>query len=181
MHLAGSIPVWDLLVRCFHWLLAIGFFAAYFTRHSSGSIHDWLGYGVGALVLIRVAWGFFGPRRARFSDFVRSPEHTRRYARDVLAGKQVRYVGHNPLGGWMVLLLLSSVLLTCISGWLYTTDRFWGVEWVENLHDALTWLTFFCVALHVSGVIKASLHGRENLLAAMIHGRKRKASGSDID
>ena len=181
MNTAGRILVWDPLVRCFHWLLVLGFFAAYFTRHSPGQIHDWLGYGVLALIIFRVGWGFFGPRRARFSDFIPGPAATIQYAKAVWSGKQARYIGHNPLGGWMALVLLFCITVTCISGWLYTTDRFWGYEWVENLHEAFTWITMALVALHVSGVIHASRHGHENLVAAMFHGRKRAPTGSDID
>jgi len=146
---AGRILVWDPLVRCFHWLLVLGFFAAYFTRHSPGQVHDWLGYGVLVLIIFRVGWGFFGPRRARFSDFIPGPAATIQYAKAVWAGKQARYVGHNPLGGWMAMVLLFCIAVTCISGWLYTTDRFWGYEWVENLHEAFTRITMALVALHV--------------------------------
>ncbi len=178
---ASGTPIWDPLVRCFHWSLVLGFFTAWFTRHSQGSIHEWFGYAVLSLLLGRLLWGFIGPRYARFSQFVRSPTTILAYSKSLLAGKQPRYVGHNPLGGWMVLALIGSVLATCITGWLYTTDRFWGVEWVEELHEGLTWFCMFLVALHVSGVIYASLHGKENLVAAMLHGRKRIASGSDVD
>lgn len=181
MDKAGRILVWDPLVRCFHWSLVLGFFAAYFTRHSPGQIHDLLGYGVLALISFRVGWGFFGPRRARFSNFIQSPVKTIEYAKAVWSGKQPRYLGHNPLGGWMALVLLFSVFVTCISGWLYTTDRFWGYEWVENLHEAFTWITIALVVLHVSGVIHASRHGHENLVAAMFHGHKRAPTGSDIN
>ena len=178
---AGMVPVWDLLVRCFHWSLLSGFFAAYFTRHARGSIHDWIGYAVLALLVIRLFWGFAGPRRARFSAFVRSPAETWAYTRQVLRGKQPRYLGHNPLGGWMVIALISSIGITCLSGWLYTTDRFWGVEWVEELHEFFTWFTMGLVLVHVLGVIHASRHGHENLVAAMVHGRKRAASSTDIN
>jgi cytochrome b len=176
-----GIPVWDLLVRFFHWSLVVGFFAAYFTRHSSGSIHNWIGYAVLGLLLMRLLWGFVGPGYARFAQFVRSPCYILSYSKLLLAGRQPRYLGHNPLGGWMVLALISSVLATCITGWLYTTDRFWGVAWVEELHDGFTWFTLLLIVMHIAGVIHASRHGKENLPAAMLHGRKRSASGNDVD
>lgn len=178
---ADRIKVWDPLVRCFHWLLVTGFIAGYFTRHSSGSVHEWVGYALLVLLAIRLLWGFFGPRRARFSNFLRQPVQTITYSRLTLSGKQPRYVGHNPLGGWMAVLLIFFVFATCASGWLYTTDRFWGIEWVEDLHNILTWITVGLVVVHVLGVIHASRHSHENLLAAMIHGRKRPASGTDVD
>lgn len=159
----------------------MGFFAAYFTRHSAGSVHDWIGYAVLALLLIRLLWGFVGSRYARFAQFVRNPSYVYAYSKLLLAGRQPRYLGHNPLGGWMVLALISSVLATCITGWLYTTDYFWGLEWMENLHEGFTWFTLGLIVLHVSGVIHASRHGKENLVIAMVHGRKRPASGNDVD
>ena len=69
----------------------------------------------------------------------------------------------------------------CASGWLYTTDRFWGVEWVEDLHDGLTNVLIGLVIIHVAGVIWTSLRGRENLVAAMFHGRKRRPGPEDVD
>ncbi len=177
----GQVRVWDRLVRTLHWLLATGFFAAYFTRHASGAMHEWLGYGVLAVVGIRLIWGFAGTRYARFSQFIRSPAKTLSYSRKWLTSTAPRFIGHNPLGGWMTVCLLLGVLATCISGWLYTTDRYWGVEWVENLHETLTWACFGLIALHLAGVIHASWHHRENLVAAMLHGRKREPAGTDVD
>ena len=167
------IRVWDPLVRILHWTLVLGFFAAYFTRDVAGSWHEILGYIVLSVVLVRTLWGFLGSTYARFRQFVRSPSHTLGYAAKLLKGQQSRYMGHNPLGGWMSVILLLFALLTCASGWLYTTDRYWGVEWVEELHELLTNITLVLVALHLTGVVFASVHDRENLVASMLHGKKR--------
>jgi len=171
--LTARIRVWDPLVRLLHWSLVLGFFAAYFTRDIAGSWHENLGYFVLVVVAVRALWGFLSSGYARFGQFVRSPRHTVGYAHSLLKGNQSRYIGHNPLGGWMSIALLLFVLATCLSGWLYTTDRFWGIEWVEELHEVLTYITLTLVVLHLCGVIYTSIHDRENLLAAMIHGKKR--------
>jgi cytochrome b len=147
--------------------------AAWLTRHSRGEWHEWLGYAALAVVAARVAYGFFGTGYTRFSDFVRPAAETAAYARDLLAGCEARYIGHNPLGGWMVVALLAMVALVGFTGWLYTTDRYWGVEWVEELHEALSNILFAFVALHLAGVVFTSVKHRENLVAAMLHGRKR--------
>ena len=165
--------VWDPVVRILHWSLLMGFFAAYFTRNLAGAWHEVTGYGVLAIVLLRLIWGFVGSSHARFSQFLKSPAAVFAYARLVARGGQTRYLGHNPLGGWMIVAMLGAILITCLSGWLYTTDRFWGLEWVEELHDAFTRLTLGLVALHVLGVVFTSLHERENLIAAMFTGKKR--------
>jgi cytochrome b len=80
----------------------------------------------------------------------------------------------------MAVTLLVFVFATCASGWLYTTDTYWGVEWVEELHDGLTTATLVLVAIHVTGVVATSLHDRENLVVSMIHGRKRAPLEDDV-
>ncbi|MGQ0430633.1 MAG: cytochrome b/b6 domain-containing protein [Gammaproteobacteria bacterium] len=95
-------------------------------------------------------------------------------ARAVFAGREERFIGHNPLGGWMVVVLLSMVLLMGVTGWLYTTDRSWGVPWVEELHSTLSDVLFLFIALHILSVVFTSIRHRENLVAAMVRGRKRE-------
>jgi cytochrome b len=172
--------VWDPVVRVLHWCLAASIAAAWLTRHSGGGWHERIGYATLAIVALRLIWGWVGPRHARFSQFVRGPSATWRYALAMLAHREPRHVGHNPLGGWMIVALLLTAALAAGSGWLYTTDEFWGIAWVEQLHEALAIFILVLVALHVLGVIAASVRHRENLAAAMIHGRKRPAQGEDV-
>jgi cytochrome b len=168
------IRVWDAPVRILHWSLVLSVVTAWLTRHSPGRWHEWLGYAALAIVLTRALWGFFGSRHARFSDFVRTGPATAAYTRSVFSGREARFVGHNPLGGWMVVVLLVMVAAVGFTGWLYTTDRYWGVDWVEELHEMLSNVLFLFVALHLAGVIFTSVRHRENLVAAMLHGRKRE-------
>lgn len=166
-------PVWDPLVRAGHWLLVLTVAAAWFTRHGGGIWHELAGYAALAIVALRLLWGRVGSRYARFDDFLRGPRATWRYARQMLRRAEPYHVGHNPLGGWMIVALLAAVGLVSLSGWLYTTDRFWGIAWVEALHSRLTDVLLVLVAVHVAGVLYASWRHRENLVAAMIHGHKR--------
>ena len=168
------VPVWDLAVRVLHWSLVLSVAAAWLTRHSPGRWHEWLGYATLAVVAARLAWGFLGAGYARFSDFMRPASVTAGYARDVLSRREARFIGHNPLGGWMVTALLALVALVGFTGWLYTTDRFWGIAWVEELHETLSDILFVFVGLHILGVVYASARHRENLVGAMLHGRKRE-------
>ena len=168
------IPVWDLAVRVLHWTLVLTVAAAWLTRQSPGRWHEWFGYATLAIVLTRTAWGFIGSRYARFADFIRSASVTAAYAGDIFSARETRFIGHNPLGGWMVVALLAMVALVGVTGWLYTTDRFWGVEWVEELHETLSNILFGFVALHILGVIFTSIRHRENLPGSMLHGRKRE-------
>jgi cytochrome b len=169
----GTAKVWDRLVRIGHWLLVILVMLSWLTRHSGMAVHEAVGYAALGVVGVRIAWGFYGSRYARFKEFVRSPAATLAYARDVASGEAPRYLGHNPLGGWMILALLVTTLSICLSGWLYTTDAYWGVEWVANLHESLTYVLISLIALHVAGVAFSSWRHRENLVVAMFTGMKR--------
>lgn len=121
-------------------------------------------------------WGLAGPQYARFAQFLRSPAATLGYARQVFARCEPRHLGHNPLGAWMAVLLLAAAALTVASGWLYITDEYWGARWIEWLHGTSADALLVLATLHVAGVLFTSVRQRENLVAAMIHGRKRAAS-----
>ncbi|MCC6474943.1 MAG: cytochrome b/b6 domain-containing protein [Burkholderiales bacterium] len=171
--------VWDPLLRFIHWSLALFVTLSWFTQTGGRFWHEVFGYATLALAALRVVWGFTGPRYARFTQFVRGPRQTLAYAGAVLRRTEPRHLGHNPLGAWMILALLAAIALVDASGWLYTTDRYWGVEWVEDLHDALAYVLLALVALHLAGVAFTSWRQRENLVAAMIHGRKRPPSAPE--
>lgn len=174
-----GIRVWDAFVRVAHWSLVITVAGAWLTE-DSGAVHEWIGYAALAIVLARLVWGVIGTRYARFSQFVRSPAATLQYARRVFARAEPRHVGHNPLGAYMIVLLVIMVILVAGSGWLYTTDAYWGVEWVEDLHEGLADALLWLIVLHVAGVVFSSLRHRENLVAAMFHGRKRAPEPNDV-
>jgi len=174
------VRVWDPVVRLFHWSLVACVALAWVTLDRLVDWHQPVGWVALALVAARTAWGFAGPRRARFAQFVRGPAATLRYARRALAGTEPRHVGHNPLGGWMVLALFAWIAALALTGWLYTTDRFWGDETVERMHEALAWSLLGLVAIHVAGVLVASRRHRENLVRSMIDGRKRAPDGDDV-
>ena len=91
----------------------------------------------------------------------------------MLRGSEPRYVGHNPLGGWMIVALLAAAAAASLSGWLSITDRFWGVEWVQDTHHVLGDALIVLAAFHVAGVAFTSRRQGENLAAAMLTGVKR--------
>jgi len=175
-----KIKVWDPFLRLAHWTLVASVAAAWLTRHDGGRWHEWLGYAAFAVVLARIAWGWIGPRYARFGQFVRSPSTVLRYARQALAHAEPRYVGHNPLGACMIAALMITIVLVSVTGWLFTTDAYWGVEWVEELHDGLSNLLLALVGLHLAGIAFSSMRHRENLVGAMLHGYKRAPARDDV-
>jgi cytochrome b len=172
--------VWDPVVRIFHWSLVLSFVVAWFTSRSSEDIHHLAGYVAAAVVLVRLLWGFLGTPYARFSQFIRNPMVVVRYLIDMLTGREARYIGHNPAGGMMVLALIAAMAATVLTGWMSTTDAYFGVEWVQRAHDLIAHGLLLLVFLHLGGVVFASLRHRENLIGAMISGRKRAPNAEDV-
>ncbi len=173
--------VWDPFVRLFHWSLVLSFGVAWFTPRSSEALHHWAGYAAAALITMRLLWGLVGTRYARFSQFVRDPATVARYLSDIVSGREARYLGHNPAGGMMVLALIVAMATTATTGWMMTTDAYFGVEWVENAHDLAAHGLLVLVLLHLGGVVLASVRHRENLVGAMVTGRKRAPGVGDVD
>ncbi len=168
------VRVWDPFVRIFHWSLVAAFVFAFLTAEEWDTGHETAGYVVAGLISFRVLWGIVGTRHARFGDFLYRPATILAFLRDSVRLQAVRYLGHNPAGGAMVIVLLLMLGLIAGTGHLMTTDAFWGVKWVEELHELAANLTLGLIALHVLGVLLASLDHGENLVRAMITGRKRR-------
>jgi cytochrome b len=167
------VKVWDPFVRLFHWAL-VGFFAfSFLTGDEWKDAHIVSGYIIGALVTFRVLWGLVGSEHARFSSFIYSPLTVLRFLADTAAMRAKRYLGHNPAGGAMVIALLLMISGIVATGYMMTTDAYWGIEWVEDTHKVLVYSTLVLIGIHIAGVVLASLEHRENLVRAMITGRKR--------
>ena len=175
-----AVGVWDPAVRVLHWTLVATVATAWALSERDAALHEasgWVALGAAAL---RLAWGAVGSRNARFSRFLRGPRATWAYLGDVLARREPRHLGHNPLGAWMIVALLGTVGALGLTGWLFTTERFWGDARLGALHEALAWTLAGLAAVHVAGVVFTGLRQRENLVAAMWHGSKRAASGDDV-
>lgn len=183
----NTVTVWDPLVRLFHWSLVVSFFIAYLTEDNFMDLHAWAGYAATALIAFRLLWGFVGPRHARFSDFAAGPRRALAYAKDVFTGEAPRHLGHNPAGGFMILLLLAGVALTGATGIVvYGIEESSGPlaslgqgmpkfvgNVMEGLHELFANAVLGLVFIHILGVAVESLLHRENLVHAMVTGRKR--------
>jgi cytochrome b len=182
----GEVRVWDPFVRIFHWLLVLLFTLSYVTGEDWLSLHVNAGYAVFGLVLLRVLWGVMGTRHARFSDFVYRPSRVIAFIKDTLALRARRYLGHNPAGGAMILLMLISLLLVSVSGFaVYGIEKGAGPlamlagsgeslkDVLEEVHEFFANFMVLLVVVHIAGVVSESLIHRENLVKAMLTGRKR--------
>lgn len=165
-----KILVWDLPVRLGHWLMVGGFALAWLTGDSETFrlVHVFAGATVLAVATFRLPWGFIGSRYARFADFVRAPAAVRNYVLSLLRLQPAHHVGHNPAGGWAIVLLLGLAILTGLAGWATYSDL--GGHWLEDVHEGLAAAMLTVVIVHVAGVLTGSLLHGENLVRAMVNG-----------
>jgi len=176
----NKILVWDWPVRLGHWLMVGGFILAWLTSESETFrlLHVISGATVLAVATFRLPWGFIGSRYARFVDFVRGPRAVKDYAAGLLKLEPAHHVGHNPAGGWAIVLLLGLAILTGLSGWANYNDI--GGGFLEELHEGLAVTMLTVVFIHVAGVLSGSLMHGENLVRAMLNGRKQGMPGEAI-
>lgn len=182
------LRVWDLPVRLFHWALVVLMIVSYFTGRWGGDwmkFHFWSGYTILTLILFRIAWGFVGSTTARFSSFVKGPAAGIAHLRELLGRHAPRDAGHNAIGGLMVVVLLLAVLAQVTAG-LFSADtdtgtvtgplaRFVADKWIEtatSFHAYWVNILLILVGLHVVAVFAYLLLKRQNLIGAMITGRK---------
>jgi cytochrome b len=170
----ASIAVWDLPLRVLHWTLAAAVLTAYFSANLFDNVvHEITGYAVLVLIGLRAAWGIFGTRYSRLANVVRPLRAAPRYLRQLARGRPGRYLGLNPAGAAMAVALALLLVVSTVSGWMQITQRFFGVEWVEQLHTWSSNLVLALVIVHVLGVLAMCVLQNENLVRAMITGRKR--------
>lgn len=174
---AATVKVWDPLLRVLHWSLAAAFLVAYVTGEEAEVLHEMAGYAVLAIVGVRALWGLIGPRHARFDDFVPTPARLFAYVRGLLAGHAPRHLGHNPAGGAMIVAMLAMLLATAATGVLTLQ----GGEAFEELHEAAANAMLVLVVFHLAGVVLSSLLHGENLVSAMLTGRKRAPAADGRD
>jgi cytochrome b len=174
------VPVWDLPVRVFHWALvlcvSVDLIFAAGTR-----LHVLAGFGVLGLISFRLIWGLLGSRYARFASFIYGPRAVSGYLIALRARRPLRYLGHNPLGGWMIIAMLIVLAVASGTGALIETARFAHSHKIKELHENAASLLYFLVPLHVFGVVASSIAHRENLVEAMITGRKRARAEAPAD
>jgi cytochrome b len=165
---APNVEVWDPFVRLFHWALAASVAMSWLTAESWPSLHQQTGYFILVLLGLRLLWGFIGPPNARFRQFVRPYREVLGYLASLLERRPSHYSGHNPAGGWMIVLLLATLGVTALSGWSLGLSLH---NW-EDLHEGAANAVLALVAVHLGGVVIASLLHRENLVRSMFSGRK---------
>lgn len=168
----AGIRVWDRFVRFFHWSLAACVLLNFFVLEDGELPHQVAGYAATGLVVARIVWGFIGSRHARFASFFPTPSRLRNHLRELRSGQPAFHPGHNPLGALMMLALMAGVLALGLTGWLQTTDLFWGDDEMEDLHEALADGLMLLAGLHAVAALLMGRLERVNLVRAMVTGVK---------
>lgn len=165
-------PVWDWPVRVGHWLLVSGFIIAWLSGDSENwrLVHAYAGGMVLAVILFRLLWGFIGSHYARFTTFVWGYDAVWDYLRSLWGTSPKHFTGHNPAGGVAIVALLTTGLLCAVGGWL--TYQEIGGEWLEEFHEVMATAMLMVVIVHLLGVLVGSFIHRENLVSAMLTGKK---------
>lgn len=186
------VRVWDAPVRLFHWLLPalVGF--SWWSGEQGNEwmeYHAWSGYAILTLILFRLTWGLVGSDSAQFADFVRGPRATYAYLRGVLQRRPEAYLGHNPLGGWMIVSLLSVLLIQAVTGLFGNDDSAYDAplshwlahstsSFVTTVHAYNFDLLLGLIGLHVAAVLAHQLLRRDDMIAAMFTGTKTVVAGT---
>lgn len=177
-----TLHVWDLPTRIFHWSLLALVLVAWFTGEEEGAaaqVHRYAGEAIAGLIVFRVIWGFIGGERSRFADFAAGPAAIVNHVRDLFSKTPKRHLGHNPLGGVAVFLLLATVAGIVFTGLFSGGDTsgpfagYWGLE-LSDLHEVLFRVLQALVAVHVLGVVIETVKAKDALVPAMITGSKRR-------
>ncbi|MDQ5768967.1 cytochrome b/b6 domain-containing protein [Thiothrix subterranea] len=179
------VKLWDLPTRLFHWTLVIGIGFSWFCAEIGGNWmvwHERSGIFLLALVLFRVVWGFIGSDTAQFRQFLTSPVQALAHLRDWRSRATAFHAGHNPLGAWMVVVLLLAVLAQAATG-LFATDDIMTegplialvsgstAEWLTSIHHFSFNSILLLAGIHIAAVFFYRFYKRTNLVKAMVVGK----------
>jgi len=179
MPITKQVRVWDILVRVTHWTVAAGITANLLFTEEGSELHQYVGYTVVGLVVIRLLWGLVGTRYARFSDFFPTPARLKRHLSDLsVRHKDEQHLGHNPLAALMMLSLWAVIIGLGISGYLMEANIFGNKEILEEIHELLANSLYLLVPLHIISAIAMSYWERQNLIKSMITGNKTVTDAS---
>ncbi|MCY0109006.1 cytochrome b/b6 domain-containing protein [Pseudomonas monsensis] len=172
---SASLRLWDPLVRLFHLSIASVFVANYFFNEAGDDWHVWLGYYAMGWLSLRIVWGFIGPRSARWADFWPTPARLLAHGRSLIAGRPEHRLGHSPIGGLVMILMMLALSTLGLSGWaMEEVDALWGADWPLQVHETAADGLLVLVCIHVAAALFESILVRDNLPLSMLTGRRRR-------
>lgn len=176
------VPVWDIPTRLFHWTLLALVVLCWFTgeEEAQRNLHRTAGEAIAGLIVFRLVWGFVGGEHARFANFATGPGAVIAHVGDLFSGAPKRHLGHNPLGGVAVFLLLATTGAVVVTGLFSSHDDFagplaglWGLQ-LGEVHEVAFRVLQGVVVLHLLGIVIETVLARDPLVPAMITGAKRR-------
>lgn len=181
-----KVLIWDLPTRAFHWLLVVSLIAQYVTAEWLDNAIQWhfyIGYFTLFLITFRVMWGIIGTEHARFASFVKGPRAVWRYAKTLFDKDSPESLGHNPLGGWFVIVMLLLVAVQAISGLYMTDDVFLDGPYrqladeetlaiMSTIHHVAFDALLYVIGLHIAAVVFYTIYKKQKLVPPMINGAK---------
>jgi cytochrome b len=182
-----DVKAWDIPTRLFHWVLVVLVTISITTAKSGPTAmdyHEWCGVTILILVLFRIAWGFIGGQDSRFRAFVRGPLAVRHHVSSLFRRDSAPHLGHNPLGGWSVLLLLAALIVQAATG-LFANDDIltegplydWvskdTSDWLTGIHHINQNILLALIAVHIGAIAFYLFYKKENLIFPMISGVKK--------
>lgn len=173
----SPVPIWDPVVRVFHWTLATTVIVDYWWADPGSDLHDWIGYLAAAAVAVRVGWGFLGSGHARFDDFTPSVRGLREHLAELRARRVPLDSGHNPIGALMIYAVFLLIAVLAVTGWLHEeVDALYGNGFLQETHELAAHTLWIFALVHVVSVFAVQWLGRIELVRPMITGWRRRRS-----
>lgn len=184
---AKAVRIWDIPTRLFHWSLVGLLGVSCYTGLTGGFYEmDWhmkSGYGILTLVLFRILWGVIGTRYAQFREFLPGPSQIKGHLVTALK-KPYQRAGHNPLGALNIFVILIILLVQAVTGLFANDDIFTEgplagkvsyetSRWLTGIHEINIWILAGLVTMHLLAIALHQFHFRENLVKAMLTGKKK--------
>ncbi len=182
-----KVAVWDIALRIFHWSMVCAVTVAAITGYLDSdwlmAAHVFAGYAIGYLLVFRLLWGFTGSYYSRFSSFPLKSRDLTNHLLSVFKGNPRTYTGHNPAGAWMILILLLSLFLVELSGFvvlggeenqgpLASVISSRAGDFAEDVHETIAAILMVAIGVHLLGVFVEVKIFRHPVLKAMISGKK---------
>jgi cytochrome b len=166
--MARTAIIWDRTTRLLHWMIAVIILLNLFVLEHGDPPHRWLGIVAVGLVSIRGFWGLAGGEHSRFRTWPLRPHQIKDFFRD----QSTAYAGHNPPASLVYILIWLTIVALGVTGWMTRLDRFWGEEWLEEIHGGIAiWLQALIVVHCLGMALDARKHRRRTWMA-MISGRR---------
>ncbi|CAM3164686.1 cytochrome b/b6 domain-containing protein [Vibrio mytili] len=165
---------WDPVVKVTHWAVATLFLLNFFVTKAGSNIHQYIGYTLVGTVVIRLVWGCISPPPARLTSFLPSIPKAIKHLKEVIETNTDVHPGHNPAGAIMIWCMWGGLIVAGISGFMMETDRYWGEDWVEIVHNSAVNITFVCICIHIFAVVVMSKITNQSYLRNMLPKRFKR-------